>query len=305
MDKNKIIFISIISLVLAFILLYATLVLGKTDTSEEPIKDPGVPELKEEQAEYSSKLEAVNAIKEKRASNSPSIYDEALLDSTGLYDPMQKEKERQRIVDSIYRNGQIDYDNGTYANTAGTPKTPPRKKVHSKNNMTDIPDFPTLHKAFFSAAPENKPTALDKKPIKTDAFILVEVHGEQTVKEAERLELRLAVDAQINNLLVPRNSLLYGFVSFKANRVFINITNIHNLAVDLKAFDLLDGNEGIYVRNSIRGEVNREVIDDIVQDVNIPGVPQIGGIKQVFRRNNRNVTVTIHNQYQLILKPTL
>jgi hypothetical protein len=99
--------------------------------------------------------------------------------------------------------------------------------------------------------------------------------------------------------------LVYGFVSFKANRVFIKITNIDNSPVDLKAFDLLDGNEGIYIKNSIQAEATGEVLDDIVQDINVPGVPQIGGIKQVFRRNNRNVKATIFNQYQLILKSGL
>jgi len=99
--------------------------------------------------------------------------------------------------------------------------------------------------------------------------------------------------------------LIFGFVTFKANRVFVNITNINHKLVDLKAFDLLDGNEGIYVRNSFTSDASVEVIGDVVEDINIPGVPQVGGIKQVFRRNNRNVRVTIYNQYQLIIKPSL
>ena len=140
---------------------------------------------------------------------------------------------------------------------------------------------------------------------RTNPFIMVEVNGEQTVRNDERLELRLAVDALINGDSVPRNSLVYGFASFKSNRVFISITNIDNRAVDLKAYDLMDGNEGIYIKNSVRAEATGEVLDDIVQDINIPGVPQIGGIKQVFRRNNRNVRATIYDQYQLILKPSL
>lgn len=96
---------------------------------------------------------------------------------------------------------------------------------------------------------------------------------------------------------------MYGFTSFKANRIYIEITNIQNNAVHLKAYDLLDGNEGIYIRNSITEQAKGEVIGDIVDDVNIPGVPQVGGIKQVFKRNQRNVKATIFNQYQLLLKP--
>ncbi|MGB5609432.1 conjugative transposon protein TraM, partial [Eudoraea sp.] len=42
--------------------------------------------------------------------------------------------------------------------------------------------------------------------------------------------------------------------------------------------------------------------DDVIEDINIPGVPQISGVKKVFQRNNRNVKVTVNNNYKLILK---
>lgn len=305
-DKKKIIFLSVIGFVVVFIVCYAIFVLGDEGEAETELAQPVVPELKEEQKEYDSKLDAINDLKEVRESNAPSIYDESLLDSAGNYDPQLKEKKRQQIVDSIYREGRIEYESGEYRNssssTGGTEELATKKELEESFAI----DFKEAHTQFFSF--EATPTPMEK-PVKsvseTDAFILVEVNGQQTVKKDSRLELRLAVDAVINGELVPRNSLIFGFVSFKANRVFINITNINNTPVDLKAFDLLDGNEGIYVQNSFASEASREVIGDIVEDVNIPGVPQVGGIKQVFRRNNRNVKATIYNKYQLVLKPSL
>ena len=71
------------------------------------------------------------------------------------------------------------------------------------------------------------------------------------------------------------------------------------------AYDLQDGSEGIYIENSFKADASREVLDDVVQDINVAGLPQVGGIKQVFRRNNRNVKVTIINNDHLILKPQL
>jgi len=306
LERNKILFIGVIALVIIFIVCYGVFVLGGPDEEQTELTQTEVPELKEEQKEYSSKLDAVNDLKEVRESNAPSIYDESLLDSTGLYDPMFQEKERQRIVDSIYTEGRINYASGDFR--TNTSKSSP-KAINNleKNKVEEVAfDFSKAHQDFFQYEPRSVssvvPAAFKNK---TDAFIVVEVHGEQTVKTDSRLELRLAVDALINSDSVPRNSLVYGFVSFKANRVFIDITNINNEPVDLKAFDLLDGNEGIYVQNSFTADAGREVLDNIVQDINIAGVPQVGGIKQVFRRNNRNVKVTIYNQYQLILKPTL
>ena len=43
----------------------------------------------------------------------------------------------------------------------------------------------------------------------------------------------------------------------------------------------------------------------VIGDINIPSVPQVGGLTQVFRRSNRRVKVTVLNNYRLILKPKL
>ena len=96
--------------------------------------------------------------------------------------------------------------------------------------------------------------------------------------------------------------LIYGFISFKPNRTLITIENINHRSVKLKAFDLQDGSDGIYVENSFRAEVTNEVLGDMVDDINITGVPQISGVRKIFQRNHRNVKVTITDNYKLILK---
>ena len=154
------------------------------------------------------------------------------------------------------------------------------------------------HQLFFSSSPiKNK-----DEDTKTDALIYVSVNGNQVVKTFSRLELRLIKPALINGNALLRNTNLYGFISFKPNRTMIHITNINHQEVSLKAFDLQDGNEGIYVENSFQAEATQEVLEDMVDDVNIAGVPQVSGVKRIFQRNNRNVKVTITDNYKLILK---
>lgn len=304
LEKNKIIFIAAIVLVILFMVGYYSMMVADGEETDQELQQPVVPALEDAQKEYNSKLEAVNDVKEERETTAPSVYEESLLDSTGLYDPDLREKERQRIVDSIYRHGRINYAEGTYRNPNATvPNGSETMTKEIKEVAVQLPDFSKAHNVFFSSRASMDST--EKENPMTDAFIVVEVNGEQTVRTDSRLELRLTMDAIINDQQVPRNSLVFGFVSFRANRVLVNITNIEHRPVGLKAFDLLDGNEGIYVENSFRAEASREILDDVVQDISIPGVPQVGGIKQVFRRNNRNVKVTIYNQYQLILKPAL
>ena len=87
--------------------------------------------------------------------------------------------------------------------------------------------------------------------------------------------------------------------------VHFEIENINHHPIKLKAIDFQDGSEGIYVENNFRAEATREVLDDVIGDINIPSVPQVGGLTQVFRRSNRKVKVTVLNNYRLILKPKL
>ena len=297
LEKNKIVFIGFLLAIIIFIVLY-TISLGK-ETEEPELKQPKVPELKGMPEEYGSKLEAVDAIKEQRETPKPSLYGENRIDSTGTYDPLLVEKERQRIVDSIYREGRIDYGEGTYRKPKRVFRenenpTSPKPDQDSKQETEPI-DLSQAHRDFFG----HNITDINSKP----PIAVAMVNGEQTVRSKNRLELRLRQAVNLNGRHFKRNTLLYGFVSFRANRVFVAIDHIGPYPVSLKAYDLLDGGEGIYVENSYRDEATREVLDDAIQDMNVPGVPQVSGIKQVFRRSNRTVRVTILDQYQLILKP--
>jgi len=239
-----------------------------------------------------------------RENNAPSIYDEKLIDSLGFYDPDLPEREKKRIVDSIYEAGKIQYSEKKYRNLG-------RKKVAQKN-VQQIDSAEIIreqkiqakvlgleHQLFFAASPKPNDALIIGN---TDETIYVVVDGEQLVQANSRLRMRLTKAATINGKLIPKNTPVFGFISFQPNRALIEIENINHHPTRLKAFDLQDGSEGIYVENNFRAEATREVLDDVIGDINIPSVPQVGGITQVFRRSNRRVKVTVLNNYRLILK---
>ena len=155
------------------------------------------------------------------------------------------------------------------------------------------------HQLFFAASP--KP--IDFSTLgNTDETIYVVVDGDQIVTANTRIRMRLTKSATVNGKLMPKNTSVFGFISFQPNRALIEIENIKHHPTKLKAFDLQDGSEGIYVENNFRAEATREVLDDVIGDINIPSVPQVGGLTQVFLRSNRRVKVTVLNNYRLILK---
>jgi len=301
-DKNKIVFAAIILCVVLFIGSYAIIELGD---EEEPMIENNqipVPELGDEQKEYDSKLEALDDLKEVRQTNAPSIYDERLLDSTGVYDPDLLDKEKMRIVDSIYNEGRISYSDRSFRKPKVKIESMPQQKdsvseIAIKENITSK-ELGLEHQLFFASNPLENENLITQN---TDAFIYVRIDGTQTVRNNYRLQMRLTKDALINGNTVLRNTPIYGFVSFKPNRTIVEIENINHKSVKLNAFDLQDGSEGIYIENSFRAEARQEVVGDIVDDINIVGVPQVSGVKRIFQRNKRTVKVTVTDNYQLIL----
>lgn len=309
-EKNKIVFVAIILCVVLFIGSYAVIVLGDEEEPTIENNQIPIPELEDGQKEYGSKLEALDDLKEERETTAPSIYPDHMVDEKGYFNPDYMEYEKQRIIDSIYSQGAIDFESATYrgpienmerriSDAKEVGETDSETVTEPKTNAMELG---LEHQLFFASNPlENKNLIIQN----TDAFIYVRVDGTQTVRNNYRLQMRLTKDALINGSTVLRNTPIYGFVNFKPNRTIIEIENIDHKPVKLNAFDLQDGSEGIYIENSFRAEARQEVVGDMVDDINIVGVPQVSGIKRIFQRNNRTVKVTVNDNYQLILKPIL
>ena len=306
-EKNKIIFAGVLAIIFLFLISYSVMLMEDEDNDEDTVQQTLVPELEDDQKEYDSKLDAINDLKEVRESTAPSIYDEKLLDSTGLYNPDLPEQKKQRIVDSIYKAGKIKYSQKRYQNLGQkrvVQQTVPKMDSAEvkREQKIEAKELGLEHQLFFAASPKHNEVSIIGN---TDETIYVVVDGDQVVQSNTRLRMRLTKSATINGKLMPKNTPVFGFISFQPNRALIEIENIKHHPTKLKAFDLQDGSEGIYVENNFREEVTREVLDDVIGDINIPSVPQVGGLTQVFRRSNRRVKVTVLNNYRLILKPKL
>lgn len=306
-EKRKLIFGMVLLSVLLFLITYTVMLMEENETENSKLTTPLVPELEKEPEQYSSKLDAVNDLKEVRKKNAPSIYDEKLLDSLGYYDPELETKEKERIVDSIYAANKIQYAERKDENPSGRRKTTAKvPNIDSTERELELKtaakELGLEHQLFFASNPQRDDVSLSSS---TDAVIHVTVDGDQVVRTNSRLRMRLTKSAVINNKSISKNTPVFGFISFQPNRALIEIEYIDHSPTSLKAYDLQDGSEGIYVENNFRAEATREVFDDIVQDINIPGVPQVNGVGQVLRRRNRNVKVTVLNNYNLILKPKL
>lgn len=301
-DKKKLVFASIIVIVLIFIVSYTMLVFREEDLPAT-LGQPLVPELKEEQKEYTSKIDALDDLKEERERIIPSVYADSFLDSLEAYAPAIEEEEEVRIIDSTYYypDQQVDYRHDSYSDgeLEASYVAQQQQQGLPAQPVVAIEDLAAGHAEFFLS----QITIGSYQDINSDQEFKAEVNSTQTVRTGDRLELILTEDAKLMGEVFPKNTVLYGFVNLQHNRLNIKITHISGKEIRLAAYDLQDSNEGIYVENSIRAEAGREVLDEVVQDINIGGLPQLGGLKDIFRKSNKRIKVTVLDQYQLVLKP--
>ena len=304
-EKNKIVVGSIVAIVVIFLISYTFMIMNDDPDEPKNLKQTTVPELGEEPPSYDSKLDAINDLKEVRETNVPSIYDEKLMDSLGYYDSELPEKEKKRIIDSIYFLGERRASE--VQAMASPPTTSPNRTLPHPDTSAireerkiQTKEMGLEHQLFFASNPTSKKNTISGS---TDSEIRVVVDGTQVVKAKSRIRLRLDQDATIGIRKIPKNTPIFGFVSFQPNRVLIEIENIKHQPTTLKAYDIQDGSEGIYVENNFRDEATTEVLDDLLGGINIPSVPQVSGVGKLLKTKNRNVKVTVLNNYKLILKP--
>ena len=306
LDKKKITFIAVIGAVVIFIITYSILAFGEDDSQKDELQQTQVPVLENPIDDYTSRLDAVDDLKEVRQTNAPSIYDEKYLDSIGVFDPDLLEKEKMRMVDSIYNNSRINYTTGTFRATnpvrdSAVNAIAKKQKTQKKETATSVeaidPNELALEQQLFFAS-----NPLPVEETANAPSIAVMIDKKQVVKVNDRLKMRTLDDVEIKGVLIPKNTTLFGIVGFKPNRVLLQIENIEDVPLSFKAYDFRDRLEGIYIKNSFREELRQQVLGDVVDDINVPGVPQVTGIKRLFQRSNRQVKVTVNNNYKLILK---
>lgn len=296
-NKRKAVFVGCIVVILVFMGLYWFSVMEDSGTQTPDLEETEVPQLENEPPQFKSRRQAIDKLREKKASVPPSMYDETLLDSSGTYDPYLREKEKKKLMDSILAFGKEQYD--FIPKAMERDSVPAPVEIDSVNNVVDIGFIPGRGHDMFFLSNSINPGRIEEVQIRA------EINQDQVIRKDQRVELRVIKSYHNRNYVLQRNTILYGQCSFKTNRLLLTVFPIGNLSQKLEAYDISDGQKGIYIENSFRSRATTEVLDDVIQDINVTGVPQVRGIKSLFQRDNRNVKVKVLHKYQLILKPAL
>lgn len=308
LQKNKIVFVLVLACVVLFIIAYSLLTFGKEKEPKLNTDQIPLPDLEDSPAAYESKLEAIEALKEERETTAPPMYPEHMVDDKGYFNPDYMEYEKQRIIDSVFSNTKFD---GRGADSISWEKEPEPIEGEVENRgdetlgnpgWTTIRERALAHQLFFASDPDRTKEIIAGIG---GYGLLAYVDGDQTVRDGHRLDLRLEGDVRFQGNTVPKDTRVHGFVKIRPNRVIVEIVGFGRHGISLKAHDLQDGREGIYVENHMKGELVERGLDKAIGEVNLPGLPQINGLKRIFQGHNRAIKVNIKDKYQIVLKPEL
>lgn len=147
------------------------------------------------------------------------------------------------------------------------------------------------------------------------------INQNQTVVSGGRVQLRLLEDMTIQDVLIPRGTLLYGVSNFGAERVGVQITSVQLrnriYPIRLSVHDM-DGLPGIYVPNVIAVQEGRLATAQAIGGVNI-NTPTTGnnlgqaaaasaaqagvrGVQNLFQRKARLQKAALKGNYYVLLR---
>lgn len=234
----------------------------------------------------------------------------------------RSEQDLERMADSILKANQtkVHYGqptvrkSGSYGGGVSYASSP--KVDKAKLKQEEIDRFQKKSKSSFDdffeganakknnqASSGNYAASQAQKNQPSDAMIYAVISGDQTIKNKDRVTMKLTRDALINGEVYKKNTFIYGIAKFTQNRVNLDITNINQKQVSLTAQDAMDGNKGIYIEGeSLIAEATNEASEDAVRDINVRGIPVGKTIQRLVSKKQKESKVQLLNNYKIILK---
>lgn len=162
-------------------------------------------------------------------------------------------------------------------------------------------------------------TPVGKMPSSGRNTIAACVHGTQTVSDGQALRIRLLEPMAVDDLLIPKGTVLVGGTRVEGERMGILIETVEYrgtlFPVELEVYDA-DGQQGILVPNSMEYDAAREIAagmgTSIGSSINIStdagaqiasdvGKGVIQGMSQYVGKKMRTVKITLKAGHRLLL----
>ena len=141
------------------------------------------------------------------------------------------------------------------------------------------------------------------------------VYRDQFVVPGSRVTLILREELRVADRIFPKNTFVYATVNIQGSRLLMDISNIGNFPITLKAYDQEDGGLGIYneragklltefyadVEESAMGDISRELSNEMDLPMTENAIRAFGKFFTNKKRKDRDEILLI-NGYKVFLK---
>ena len=217
----------------------------------------------------------------------------------GLSDREQFELEKQLLLEKKRRE---------LEERLGLVNTPKEEEKQEVAKTSEIVVGKPKNKGFYGITEEES----DFKP-----DIRALVHGDyRNIKTGAIVKFRIIDEFTIDGVHIPKNTFLYGQLSFSSSRAMIKIENIQykNMIIPFNAsiYDQ-DGFEGLYTPDNIIDEAKRDVANDVISSTNLNisgGIPFLSSatnavtsaIKSISQAAVKEKKLNISSNYQVNIR---
>lgn len=217
----------------------------------------------------------------------------------GLSDREQFELEKQLLLEKKRRE---------LEERLGLVNTPKEEEKQEVAKTSEIVVGKPKNKGFYGITEEES----DFKP-----DIRALVHGDyRNIKTGAIVKFRIIDEFTIDGVHIPKNTFLYGQLSFSSSRAMIKIENIQykNMIIPFNAsiYDQ-DGFEGLYTPDNIIDEAKRDAANDVISSTNLNisgGIPFLSSatnavtsaIKSISQAAVKEKKLNISSNYQVNIR---
>ena len=222
-----------------------------------------------------------------------------------------------------YNGKELDASSTTNAPNSRKERTAVRPVKRVQNRMVSSLAQPAGNEDIASGYAGERNTGfhtpVGKMPSSGRNTIAACVHGTQTVSDGQALRIRLLEPMAVDDLLIPKGTVLVGGTRVEGERMGILIETVEYrgtlFPVELEVYDA-DGQQGILVPNSMEYDAAREIAagmgTSIGSSINIStdagaqiasdvGKGVIRGVSQYVGKKMRTVKITLKAGHRLLL----
>ncbi|THD67627.1 conjugative transposon protein TraM [Robertkochia marina] len=278
LSRNKLIYLSIVASVLIFIIGYGISVLH-SEEANDPLRSPEIPMSTSHDSQFKDRLEAIDQIKEERELVLPEIY-------PWESDSIVATPELRIVQDTLL---QMDYSE--------------LRAITQRETIRDVSDLPVKDTEEPRPFKKNEGifTSIFIQDTRTTVLKAM-VYSTQKIRSGSRLKLSISIDRWgQGDKAFPQ--MVYGICKVNGSRVHVEV--LMDDGQRWIAYDSQDHEKGIYVRTTKQQKITDGMAREVSTEIQIPGVPLVPRIGNLFRQRNPGGAVLLYDQFEFILKPKL